>query len=436
MNSFGQCITTLSSRENITTNTTQIAGSKSKSLSGNNLNVAYTNQGNGAKLTLNFSGSNNTYSNDTIRFVGTMTVESISRNNNTLTGLVFVVTENSNIKFKSFDLNNGSSIRFINYGSMTFENSFTMPNSTIFINKLASSVLTFNASINFANNSNTTVLYSNGGIINFTSGFTLQSNNKVCLTGYTQLNTTSITNNVTNSIYVPTSFSACIKYTNSVNLNNTLTNGPGLLYVAQSSGASSPSNLSRWGTSIVNTNSNGCNVILPIVLKDISVIAQKNYALIKWSTASEINSSLFYVERSIDGINFKSIGTVSAKGYSTTVNDYSFKDFNFTEPIKYYYRLKMVDRDGKFTYSGIKEIKLDDTHSLLVMVSGGKILAHFEPVKIKTQFFISDALGKIIYRKDLSVGENEISIDNHFAHGNYFVTMVSKDKKEYFHIAY
>lgn len=435
---FGQCAVTLDSRENITTNTTQISGAKSKSVSGNNLNVAYTNQGNGAKLTLSFSGSNNTYSNDTIRFIGSMTLESISRNNNTLNGTVFVVTENSNITFKTIDINNGSNIRFINYGIMTFQNSFSMPANTSFVNKLASSVLTFNNAINFANNSNTTVLYSNGGIINFSNGFTLQSNNKICLTGYTQVNTTSITNNVANGIYVPVSFSACIKYTSSATLNNTLTNGPGFLYIAQKPGASEPASLIKWGTSIVNTTSSGCNIILPLVLKDFVVIAQGKYALVKWSTSSEQNSSSFEIERSIDGTNFKSIGRVLAKGYSNVLTEYSFSDLKITERIKYFYRLKMIDKDGKYTYSGVKEISLSETNNKLkAVISGGKIVTHFPSVKNSSVLFICDVLGKIVYHKNLLAGETTVIVNYApLIHGNYFVVLISDYQKESVHIVY
>src|SRR5690349_16632601 len=74
---YSQCIVTVDARENITINTTQIAGNKTSTISANNLNVGFINQGNGAKLTLTFAGNNNTYRNDTIRFIGNMSVESI-----------------------------------------------------------------------------------------------------------------------------------------------------------------------------------------------------------------------------------------------------------------------------------------------------------------------------------------------------------------------
>jgi len=438
MNSFAQCIVTTESRENITSDATQIAGAKSKSISSSHINIAYTSQGNGAKLTVSFSGSNNTYYNDTIRLVGNMTVESISRGNNTLNGAVFVVTENSSITFKSIDISNSSNIRFINYGTMTFQNSFTMPSNTIFVNKLSSSVLIFNNTVNFANNSNTIVLNSNGGMVNFNNGFTLQSGNKFCLTGYTQVNTTSIVNNVSNGIYVPTSFSACLKYTGSASLNTTLTNGPGFLYVAQETGATSPSNLQKWGTSIVNINSSGCNVILPAVLKNFGVVSQSTYVMLKWSTTSELNSAAFDIEKSIDDINYKTIGSVKAKGYSTSQSDYSFKDQKQLEPVKYYYRLKMIDKNGSYTYSPVKYINLfNNADKLKVIKSGNTIFTIFPSIKNDATLLAYDISGKVVYLKKLLYGETTATIDCHlFSPGSYFVVLVSNTSKESVHIAF
>lgn len=436
--SFAQCITTLESRENITSNATLIPGTKTETIGSNNINVAFKNQGNGSKLTLNFSGNNNTYKNDTIRFVGSMTVESISRGNNSLNVIVFVVTENSTITFKNIDINNSSNIKFINYGFMQFENSITMATNTIFINKTAASVLTFKQFTNFANNSNTTVLYANGGILNFMGGFQLQGNNKMCLTANTQINTTSISNDVTNGIYVPASFSACLKYTSSATLNNKLTSGPGILNVAQSPGASNASNTSNWGTSVVRANASGCNLILPVILKNFDIALQGKSVMASWSTSTEINVATFEIERSIDGSNYKKVGSVTAKGISSVAVDYSFKDLSLLQSSTYYYRLKMIDRDGKFSYSGVRELSMknpSDNFRVMANVSNNSIIASFPAVVNEAKIIVSDVLGNILYQQPLSAGQTIASLSSkNLIHGNYFVILVTNNKKESVHI--
>ncbi|WP_207495919.1 polysaccharide lyase family protein [Aridibaculum aurantiacum] len=76
-----------------------------------------------------------------------------------------------------------------------------------------------------------------------------------------------------------------------------------------------------------------------------------------WTTTSEINTRNFVVERSIDGNSFSPIGTIQARGTAVTNTTYSFTDKN---PLirTGYYRLKMVDVDGSFTYSAIRQVKL------------------------------------------------------------------------------
>ena len=91
---------------------------------------------------------------------------------------------------------------------------------------------------------------------------------------------------------------------------------------------------------------------LPLPLSLISFTA--NYrdgsTWLYWQTASEQNSSHFDIERSIDGINFLSIGNVIAAGNSSFIKNYDFNDQHSQKGVNYY-RLKMVDVDGKYNFS-------------------------------------------------------------------------------------
>ena len=115
--------------------------------------------------------------------------------------------------------------------------------------------------------------------------------------------------------------------------------------------------LSRWeitfdvtGFSGFYVHTNPGSVVLPLHLLSFSGTKQTNSNLLQWQTSNEINTQQFIIERSTDGRNFNSIGTLPAKGIDNA--RYGFTDTNpFTDNI--YYRLKMVDNDGKFTYSNI-----------------------------------------------------------------------------------
>lgn len=69
---------------------------------------------------------------------------------------------------------------------------------------------------------------------------------------------------------------------------------------------------------------------------------------LQWRTENEINTSHFEIERSANGRNFIHIDNVTATGRS--INSYSGIDDAPLNGINYY-RLKMVDKDGTFTYS-------------------------------------------------------------------------------------
>ena len=78
--------------------------------------------------------------------------------------------------------------------------------------------------------------------------------------------------------------------------------------------------------------------------------ANRKSVLTNWRTATEQNTDFFWVERSKNAYDFKPIGKVNAAGNSTTLRDYNYKDEN---PLlgASYYRLKMMDKDGQFSYS-------------------------------------------------------------------------------------
>jgi trimeric autotransporter adhesin len=92
---------------------------------------------------------------------------------------------------------------------------------------------------------------------------------------------------------------------------------------------------------------------LPIKLLEFTGTNQNNINKLQWKTAFEINSSLFDIESSTDGYNFKKISSVSALGNSSSVKSYQFYDFNTLPNTKTFYRLKMIDLDGNYDYSNI-----------------------------------------------------------------------------------
>jgi hypothetical protein len=125
-----------------------------------------------------------------------------------------------------------------------------------------------------------------------------------------------------------------------------------------------------------------------------------------WETDKGVNFSHFVIERSSDGAYYTSLGQVQASTSAALTLQYSFTDIAPASGANYY-RLKMVDADGTYQYSGIITIRTN--------VQGFTISASPNPftnnvvvtIESKTdetvllRVFNND--GKLVWRKSTSV---------------------------------
>lgn len=77
-----------------------------------------------------------------------------------------------------------------------------------------------------------------------------------------------------------------------------------------------------------------------------------NKVTLLWKTLSETDLKAFEIERSLDRITYKKIGSVKAQGGPSSPQEYKFEDksvFKSSERT-FYYRLKLVNSDDTFTY--------------------------------------------------------------------------------------
>lgn len=92
-------------------------------------------------------------------------------------------------------------------------------------------------------------------------------------------------------------------------------------------------------------------VALPLKLISFTVRALPASMLLQWRTVMEDHFQAFEIERSLDGRRFARIGAVPAGGNPAGAS-YTFNDRN-KDGSKTWYRLKMVDQDGRYEYSKI-----------------------------------------------------------------------------------
>lgn len=95
---------------------------------------------------------------------------------------------------------------------------------------------------------------------------------------------------------------------------------------------------------------------LPLKLIAFTATKVNDYTKLEWKTQNEVNVSHFQIERSANGTSFVVIGNEQAVGMSNSTQTYSFADPKAVTATAYY-RLRMVDVDGKFTYSQVLVVR-------------------------------------------------------------------------------
>ncbi len=110
------------------------------------------------------------------------------------------------------------------------------------------------------------------------------------------------------------------------------------------------------------------DVALPLNLLTFTATYNKDNKTgeLLWTTAAEVNTKEFAIERSTDkGNTWSVIGYINAAGNQSAVSRYKFTDAN-PQAGTNLYRLKMVDIDAHYTYSAIRSIALNAPGSAYV----------------------------------------------------------------------
>ena len=170
-------------------------------------------------------------------------------------------------------------------------------------------------------------------------------------------------------------------------------------------------------------------LVTPLPLSLLSFDAKNNGAKndLVWRTASEVNVSHFSVERSNDGVKYQEITKITANNDRNKTSTYTCSD---ALPLSgnNYYRLKIMDRDGKFEYSNIEVVntKLPITNVKIYPnpVSNSLYSSFDLSFDNDCELQIFDTFGKLVASKSLDAqkGRNNTSIDvTNLAAGVYFV---------------
>ncbi|MEO6327781.1 MAG: T9SS type A sorting domain-containing protein [Ginsengibacter sp.] len=131
--------------------------------------------------------------------------------------------------------------------------------------------------------------------------------------------------------------------------------------------------------------------------------------------------------KSTDGLLFNLIGSVNATGSGN--NSYSLTDKNTFEGF-YYYRLKIADKNGGFTYSNILKLYQYGNHPISVFPNPAKDKVTISGLSGKGTLTLMNAEGKTLQLIPLTAQTITIDVDS-YAAGSYLLKYQVVEKVTY-----
>jgi hypothetical protein len=180
------------------------------------------------------------------------------------------------------------------------------------------------------------------------------------------------------------------------------------------------------GSTISSSNSGGKtfyflelnSIVLPLSLLDFTAKADKQTAHLKWLTANEHTAAYFDIEKSADSKNWTRVGSQKAGN----TEGYAFSDAKaFEKNTTVFYRLKMMEQDGSFNYSVIRQVQTQKTNGLSIYPNPAKSVLIVQGIEAEETGQVVDILGKV---RTIFKGQQELDLTS-YTDGVYFIKMAN-----------
>ncbi len=180
-------------------------------------------------------------------------------------------------------------------------------------------------------------------------------------------------------------------------------------------------------------------VPLPVKLLSFGGTFLNNAAALNWETVNEENFDRFEIERSSNGSSFATIGSKMAQpgGFDARKQYNHFDDLSAVSGDVFYYRLKMLDADGKFKYSNVIMIRRDQKNINGLILSPNPVMNGIATVRFSArttatvELKVVDMSGRTVLQQQNKVyeGNNSLAVNNldRLQPGLYILRLVNGD---------
>jgi hypothetical protein len=163
--------------------------------------------------------------------------------------------------------------------------------------------------------------------------------------------------------------------------------------------------------------------VLPVKLTSFNAAIINKKTVLNWMVENEVNLKQYEIEFSNNGVDFSNVGVLKAINTSS----YSFEFSNLNE--RQYYRLKMIDNDGTFSYSNIVSLFKKGIVELAVYPNPAKdyVTITTNSKNENTYLVISDAIGKLV-KKMLIMSDTMNVNTSSFLNGMYHIQIIKNNQ--------
>jgi len=177
------------------------------------------------------------------------------------------------------------------------------------------------------------------------------------------------------------------------------------------------------------------NSTLPVHLFSFSGSYRNNTATLSWEVENLQNFSHFELERSANGTSYSTIAQKQPVGDPAARATYQHADdLGANTGKSFFYRLKMVDNDGKYTYSNVVMIRRETSaisdlrFNPNPVAAGATATVRFESAaRNMVQFRVLDMSGRILFTQqhNATEGTNSVTIQQlgRLQPGNYVIQL-------------
>lgn len=146
---------------------------------------------------------------------------------------------------------------------------------------------------------------------------------------------------------------------------------------------------------------------LPLTLVSFAARQAGTDINLQWQTSAELNVQDFSIERSNDGHTWTTLGTVKATGNSSA--QYNFADTHPLQGGHNYYRIRMTDKDGQYTYTIIRLITLAESGIASMSPNPARdwTQVYFAGKVTGAELLLTDMTGRVLQRH--RIADNAVS---------------------------